>query len=110
MLTYLSLTKLTFKYYLYGPIPVSAQDMRAHKTFTFNSDGTVDYNGYISGSFDRWYTAPDVTRCNVYITDYLIDIIFHKLKQKSCDKARHHAMTNYLNRSLCIGGLGFLIK
>jgi hypothetical protein len=108
MLRYLGIEKFQCKYYYErGPL-LDLKYNCEHMTFVFNIDGTIDYVGYRSHSSDRWITEP--TKVIKDITDdSVLDLLYRKLKQKSMDKARHHAMKQYLNRQLCMGGLGFLI-
>lgn len=114
MLKYLNITHLTFKYYYgegpFGGLPINPSDNRVHKTFTFNSDGTIDYAGYLSHSSDRWTAGADIEIKNLTPNTFILETIFKKLKNKSMDKARNAAMKQYMNRQLCLGGLGFLLK
>jgi hypothetical protein len=111
MLKYLGADSFKFKHtYDSLPLPIHPMDDRIHKVFTFNSDGTVDYAGYRSHSSDRWVAGADVERKNITPNQFLMEAFFKKMKNKSLDKARCAAMKHYLDRQLCVGGLGFLIK
>lgn len=65
--------------------------------------------GYVSHSSDRWITDPDIEIKDIK-SEAILNMIFDKLTQKTLDRARDRAMKQYLNRQLCVGGLGFLIK
>jgi len=109
MLRYLGIEKFLCKIHYYDSS--STFPCNRH-VFTMNNDGTIDYAGYT----DKWALNPVKEiknigeRASVTTNETILDTVHHKLKQKSMDKARHQAMQKYLNRQLCIGGLGFLIK
>lgn len=111
MLKYLGATSFKFKHtYESLPLPIKSSDNRIHKVFTFNGDGTIDYAGYLSHSSDRWTEAADIELKNIVPNQFLMEAFFKKMKNKSLDKARYAAQKKYLDRQLCIGGLGFLIE
>ena len=109
MLRYLGIDKFLCKIHYYDS---NTEFPCSRHVFTFNSCGTIDYDGYV----DKWSVNPVKHLKNVggcassQTNETILDTIHNKLQQKSMDKARHQAMQKYLNRQLCIGGLGFLIE
>ncbi len=117
MLAYLGITKFKCKYYNPNEVgwfknielPIAPEANRKHKLLIFNTDGSIDYAGYLA-YVDRWTAAkPDIEIKNIG-TKPILDMIHTRLAQKTLDKARDLAAKQYLNRQLCIGGLGFLVQ
>ncbi len=109
MLRYLNIEQFLCKIHYYDS---SSTFPCSRHVFTMNSDGTIDYAGY-TDKF-AWKPLKEIKnigdRASSTTNETVLDTVYQKLKQKSMDKARHLAATKYLNRQLCVGGLGFLIK